>query len=353
MVDEDAAQIVRLIFHKYVYEGYGGHRLCRYLSEIGVRKPDGNNFPPTSIIRTLKNPIYIGIVHNGEAQSEPIPELQIIDNEVFDRAQRMMVERTTHHGTTPLNTRGKSLLVGNVFCGHCGHPLTLTTNGKRRIIVDGVKTFEPSYRYICHHNYRHPGVCDGPSGYGMRKLDDIVDKVISYQLSQIQASSAGDMIAQQHEKAVELAQARCNMAEKQLSDKAKELADYQAETIKVIRGESRLDIDLLNDLVARCKTEIETLTDAVAAAKADLQQQESGASREMEEYQKLENWAEIYDNCTLEAKKMIISQFVKSVRVFRDYTLEIEYNVSFEDFREMGIMCESHPNKAPEIYVTH
>ncbi|MCI8526935.1 MAG: recombinase family protein, partial [Oscillospiraceae bacterium] len=86
VIDEDAAQIIRLIFHKYVCDGYGSQRLCRYLSEIGIRKPDGKNIPTTSINRIIKNPMYMGVIHNGEARSEPIPELQIIDPKTFQRA---------------------------------------------------------------------------------------------------------------------------------------------------------------------------------------------------------------------------------------------------------------------------
>ena len=48
----------------------------------------------TSINRILKNPIYTGVLRNGNAQSEVIPELQIIDQDTFDRAQRLMKART-------------------------------------------------------------------------------------------------------------------------------------------------------------------------------------------------------------------------------------------------------------------
>ena len=46
--------------------------------------------------------------------------------------RRLMLERTNErkeHRTVPLNTTGQSLLSGNVFCGHCGGRLVLTTNG--------------------------------------------------------------------------------------------------------------------------------------------------------------------------------------------------------------------------------
>ena len=44
-----------------------------------------------------------------------------------------------------------------------------------------------------------------------------------------------------------------------LEEKQKELSDYEAETINVIRGKSRLNVDLLNSLVAKCKEEIAEL----------------------------------------------------------------------------------------------
>ena len=50
-----------------------------------------------------------------------------------------------------------------------------------------------------------------------------------------------------------------------------------------------------------------------------------GMEKEQEEYDRLISWAEIYGVCPFETKKMFISQFVKSVRVYRDYELEIEF----------------------------
>ena len=43
----------------------------------------------------------------------------------------------------------------------------------------------------------------------------------------------------------------------------------------------------------------------------------------------------MYDNCTFEAKKMIVAQFVKAVHVRRDYEIDIEFNVSFEEFQAL------------------
>ena len=70
LVDENEAEVVRLIFQKYVYEGYGAQRLSRYLYEQGYRNRKGTNFANTTIVTMLKNPTYTGILRSGEQQSD-------------------------------------------------------------------------------------------------------------------------------------------------------------------------------------------------------------------------------------------------------------------------------------------
>ena len=48
-------------------------------------------------------------------------------------------------------------------------------------------------------------------------------------------------------------------------------------------------------------------------------------------------WADLFDTCSFEAKKMIVAQFVKAVRVSRDYNIEIDFNVSFEEFQNFSV----------------
>ena len=52
-----------------------------------------------------------------------------------------------------------------------------------------------------------------------------------------------------------------------------------------------------------------------------------------QEYDRLLTWADLFDTCSFEAKKMIAAQFVKAVRISRDYNIEIDFNVSFEEFQ--------------------
>ena len=120
-IDEDEAEIVRLIFRKYVDEGYGAQRLCKYLHESGIHSRDGKGFPNTTINRIIKNVMYTGIIKNGDSRSAYLEELRIIDDATFDRAQQIMRERTMPRSSVPRNCKGSSLLVGNIFCAHCGN----------------------------------------------------------------------------------------------------------------------------------------------------------------------------------------------------------------------------------------
>ena len=75
LVDPDEAAVVRIIFEKYVYEGFGAQRLSRWLYNNGYLNRKGTNFANTTIIKMLKNIMYVGILRSGETRSEIFPEL--------------------------------------------------------------------------------------------------------------------------------------------------------------------------------------------------------------------------------------------------------------------------------------
>ena len=345
VVEPDEAEIVKLIFQKYLYEGYGAQRLCRYLAEQGITNRKGRNIPTTTINRIIKNPIYTGVIRNGESQSEVLTDLQIIDAETFEKAQQMMEKRATHHNDVPLNTKGRSLLVGNVYCGHCGGRLTLTTSGRKRVRKDGTILRETRARYQCHYNIRHPGECDGQSGYGVDKLDKLVDQIIRIQLGRIQNAPPQELIEKQQAKEMELIKSKLKLLNDQYRQKQREYQDLRAETIKVVQGTSRLNVDLLNSLVDETSDQIKQLEQQIQATTTELEETLRDASQVLQEYDQLVGWAEMYDNCTFEAKKMIVAQFVKAVRVRRDYEIDIEFNVSFEEFQALYLEGEPEESK--------
>ena len=66
-----------------------------------------------------------------------ITVLQIVEPELFERAQSIMQGRTQQRSNTPINMKSNALLTGKIYCGHCRNRLTLTTSGRKRTKKDG------------------------------------------------------------------------------------------------------------------------------------------------------------------------------------------------------------------------
>lgn len=252
-----------------------------------------------------------------------------------------MGERLQPHSAIPRNIKGSALLVGNIFCAHCGNRLTLTTSGgrpQRNEAGEMVRTMRP--RYQCHYKVRHPGECSGQSGYDVNKLDRIIDEIIVRKFQEVTAASEAEILSAQHEKELELARIRVETVKESLQKKQKDLEDFKAETLKVIRGTSKLSIDLLNSLVAETEGQVRQIEAQLADAEHQYSDMIQSSENLRSEYDQLLTWADLYKKSSFEAKKMIVSQFIKAVYVGRDYDIDIEFNVSFDDFRHFSSNIE-------------
>ena len=196
VIDDEEAEVIRMMFDLCVSSGYGKFRLAHFLNDHGIRNRKGETWHDATIGAILHNPLYMGILRSGETYSEPFEELQIIKPELFQMAQRLMSERTNaskEYRTMPLNTTGQSLLSGNVFCGHCGGRLTLTTNGKVYRQADGTPVKKKRIRYVCYNKTRHRKECDGQTGYTMHILDGIIENILHQAFDKMKCTSS-DMI---------------------------------------------------------------------------------------------------------------------------------------------------------------
>lgn len=71
-INEEEAAVVRLIFQKYVYEGYGAKRICNYLVEHNIMGRNGKNIPNITIGRMIRNKGYTGYLINGNVEKNAL-----------------------------------------------------------------------------------------------------------------------------------------------------------------------------------------------------------------------------------------------------------------------------------------
>lgn len=334
VIDEAEAEIVRLIFHKYVYEGYGAQKLSHYLYEQGVVGRNNKNIPNTSIVRMIKNKGYTGYLINGAVETE-CPQLRIIEPELFEQAQELRQARTCERGGTSLGTSSKALLTGLVYCAHCGNRLSLTSSGRTHTYADGHTVKEVRPRYSCFYKIRHPGDCDGQSGYGVSKLDSIVEEVVRQIFAQFREVSRKKLLESVKTNDAARIQKKVKKIQKDLESKQKELDDLKAETILVIRGVSALDKELLGTLVAEAKDALETLEKQLVQAQEEYEEATKTAKRSNYICNELFTWADVYDTANHDERRAILQQFIKEIRVRKDYEISITLNASFDQVEQL------------------
>ena len=218
----------------------------------------------------------------------------------------------------------------------------LTTSGHRYRRKDGTEATSIISSYKCYNRTNVPGKCEGQSSFSVEKLDNLVDQIIRIQLTQIQKAPPQALLEKQE---ADLARAKVKRLQGEYQQKQRDYQDLRAETLKVIQGNSQFSADLLNSLMDETTAQLKELERQMQSAELELRETVSGAEQVKKEYTQLMNWAELYDNCTFEAKKMIVAQFVKAVHVKRGYELDIEFNVSFEEFQSLYLEPEEKGRK--------
>ena len=193
-----------------------------------------------------------------------------------------------------------------------------------------VKEVRP--RYSCFYKIRHPGDCDGQSGYGVSKLDSIVEEVVRQIFAQFREVSRKKLL--ESVKTNDAARIQKKI-QKDLEAKQKELDDLKAETILVIRGVSALDKELLGTLVAEAKDALEPLEKQLVQAQEEYEEATKTAKRSNYICNELLTWADVYDTADHDERRAILQQLIKEIRVRKDYEISITLNASFNQVEQL------------------
>lgn len=132
----EEAEIVKLIFEKYVHDGMGLFEIARLLNSHNFKTSHGKEFERRSIEYILQNPTYCGMVRwnrtiNESKEIRPESEWiiaegeqpAIISKELFDKAQERYKREYRPRGARPVSTY-KHWLSGIVKCPACGRTMT-------------------------------------------------------------------------------------------------------------------------------------------------------------------------------------------------------------------------------------
>ena len=167
-INEEEAKVIRQMYKWYTEEGFGGAKIANMLNERGMKTKRGSNWSQNAVCRILTNEIYTGKIINGKQEvadfltgqrkekdeSEWLvkirPELRIIDDETFDRAQEILKGRHDSFKLTHERQSNKYLFSTLIKCKDCGWSFRRT-----------VRQYKNTYiRWVCSgHNGRGADSC--------------------------------------------------------------------------------------------------------------------------------------------------------------------------------------------------
>lgn len=145
------SEILKLIFHLYVYENKSMNEIAKHLNSLGTKPRHSEYWTIANLTCMISNPVYIGkivwntkktkkISINGEVKTKrvKVPKEQqieskglhkaLIDEKTWELAQQ---KKSLNTPKVPVSQELKNSLAGIIICGKCGKPM------QRRPYYDG------------------------------------------------------------------------------------------------------------------------------------------------------------------------------------------------------------------------
>lgn len=119
-----------------------------------------------------------------------------------------------------------------------------------------------------------------------------------------------------------------------------ELQLLQAEIIRVLKGESVFSKDMLSNMIKDGEAKCAELLINVQQVQEALQNEEQLQKEISSKMGEMLSWAELYSGADIETKKMILGCLIKRIEVFRDYRINVEFNIDLDQFLH-GLDCSA------------
>lgn len=211
----------------------------------GGSAPYGYRLAPSGIFNKSKHEVY---------------KLEIDEDEA--RVVRMMFNLCVGSGYGRCRIANLS---GNVFCGHCGGRLTLTTNGTVRKNADGVQVARRRIRCVCYNKTRHRAECDGQTGYTMHILDGMVTEVLHQIFDKMKAVREDEIVSRTQMNVTADVKNQLTASKREFAKATKEYEAVKLKLMAVIRGESSLPESLISEMAEDAKRQMMAASEKVSA----------------------------------------------------------------------------------------
>lgn len=363
IIKDDEAKIISRIYDMYVTKGYGIDKIAKKLNNEEIKPRRGENWSKSTISAILRNPIYMGYPGYNKRTSknfedwilpkEKREDLVIVSVKIWYKAKKIRESRSNKNfknnpeanDSIPKQTKSKLLFIGMVKCGECNYAF-MTSESKKKKKNGEVVTYmyyrcsSSSFTNKCNLNHK---------SIAKEKFEEPILKTIYDFLDSIEQINLTDKIKKNLEKKEIDEYKDFNICNKKIEELEKNLEILKNEVIKSITGNSEFSPELLNELIETKKEEKKELI----LQRNEIEKVIAQKKLEDKDLKKFKDmipvWKEEFENANIEMKKMLLSEIIKSIRVFND-RIEIDLRLELNKYIKEYISSEQDKNISQKNY---
>lgn len=340
-IAEDEAEIIRLIFEKYINTNMGVSSVAKYLNQHGYEKKRRQNgtlsaFSAHFVTMVIDNPIYCGKLAYGRRKNEKIVgtrnQYHIVkqdDYPVYDGVHEAIIsetdwlmaqkKRAENNGKREkiYSLEHEHILSGILVCPVCGGKMYGNVNRKKK--ADGT-TYKDCFYYCCKHRLEVDGHrCDYNRQWSQERINGAVEEIVKKLVNNQRFESA---IREKIDAKVDTAE-----LDKELEGMQKRLRQLNGAKTKLAQQLDALDItdplydrkyqDMQNrlyrfyDEIGGAESEISAVRERIMNIRAEKINGENV-------YRFLQFYGIMYDSFTDAEKKEFMKTFIEKVEIFNE-----------------------------------
>ena len=322
-INKEESKVVKQIYKWYTEEGYGAAKISNMLNEKGYRTKRNCKWSQNAICRILTNEIYTGKIINGKQEISDFltgqrrekdetewlvverPELRIIEDEVFEKAQEILRGRNAAFNLNHERQSNKYLFSTLIKCKECGWSFRRT-----------VRTYKNTYvRWVCSgRNGKGADSCPNKTAVDEEELIQVLqeyfnrvlqqkNKVIDYVVKEFQRVYKAKDENAEYEKELNLQIARLQRMRQKYMD---------------MYTDDLISREELNDKLGGTRQELARLENELKMVSSNLTKGDQMEKILNDTFKQIEDITDVHEMTNVQLKRLI-----KKIEVDKDGNVDI------------------------------
>ena len=322
-INKEESKVVKQIYKWYTEEGYGAAKISNMLNEKGYRTKRNCKWSQNAICRILTNEIYTGKIINGKQEISDFltgqrrekdetewlvverPELRMIEDEVFEKAQEILRGRNDAFNLNHERQSNKYLFSTLIKCKECGWSFRRT-----------VRTYKNTYvRWVCSgRNGKGADSCPNKTAVDEEELIQVLqgyfnrilqqkNKVIDYVVKEFQRVYKAKDENAEYEKELNLQVARLQRMRQKYMD---------------MYTDDLISREELNDKLGGTRQELERMENELKMVSSNLTKGDQMEKILNDTFKQIEDITDVHEMTNVQLKRLI-----KKIEVDKDGNVDI------------------------------